>query len=98
MPDQIAERSLCFAAHLPGQITDHIDHHRLERADVGGGLLEIVFGERGTLALVEATADAYREVATADVFDEKTWTMPTLSDGVLYLRTEKQLVALDLRP
>ncbi len=56
----------------------------------------IVFGEQGLLGLVEATPEAYREIATAQIFRGRTWTMPSLADGRLYLRSEKELVALDL--
>jgi len=57
----------------------------------------IVMGERGTLALVEASPAGYREQARLQVFDGKTWTLPTLAGGILYLRDEKELVALDVR-
>jgi outer membrane protein assembly factor BamB len=55
-----------------------------------------VLGDEGTLALVEATSEAYREKGRVQIFDDKTWTVPTLSGGKLYLRDEKQLVALDV--
>ena len=57
----------------------------------------VVLGERGQLALVEASPEGYREKALSEVFDAKTWTMPTLADGVLFVRSEKELVALDPR-
>jgi len=56
----------------------------------------IVLGERGELVLVEATPEAYRERGRTRVFEGKTWTVPTLANGVLYLRDEKELVALDV--
>ncbi len=55
-----------------------------------------VLGDEGTLVLVEATSEAYREKGRAQIFDDKTWTVPTLSGGKLYLRDEKQIVALDV--
>ena len=58
----------------------------------------IVLGERGQLLLVEATPDAYRERARTRVFDARTWTMPSLSEGRLYVRSQSELVALDVRP
>ncbi|MDH3745142.1 MAG: PQQ-like beta-propeller repeat protein [Acidobacteriota bacterium] len=58
----------------------------------------IVLGEKGLLAVVQATSEAYREKARFEPFSTKTWTMPTLSEGVLYLRDEKELVAYDLKP
>ena len=56
-----------------------------------------VLGDRGRLALVEATPEAYREKGAAEVIDGKCWTVPTLAGGRLYLRNERELVALDVR-
>ena len=56
----------------------------------------IALGDRGTLVLADATPEAYREKGRAQIFDGKTWTVPTLGGGVLYVRDEKQLVALDV--
>jgi outer membrane protein assembly factor BamB len=53
-----------------------------------------VLGDKGTLALVEATPEEYRERARARVFDGKSWTMPSLAGGRLFLRDERDLVAL----
>jgi outer membrane protein assembly factor BamB len=56
----------------------------------------LVFSEDGVLALVEATPEAYREKARTRIFDSKTWTMPSLAGGTLYLRDEAEMVALDI--
>lgn len=56
----------------------------------------IVMGDRGQLALVEATPEGYREKARAQIFDGKTWTLPTLSGGKLYLRDEHELISLNV--
>jgi outer membrane protein assembly factor BamB len=56
-----------------------------------------VLGDKGKLALVEATPAGYREKGSVDVLEGKCWTVPTLAGGRLYLRNEKQLVALDVR-
>jgi len=56
----------------------------------------VVLGEQGELALVDATPEAYRERARVRVFEGKTWTAPALASGRLYLRDQKELVALDL--
>jgi len=58
----------------------------------------VIFSERGLLALAEATPTAYKETARAQIFKDKTWTMPSLAAGRLYLRTEKEMVALKLKP
>jgi hypothetical protein len=58
----------------------------------------IVYGERGTLALAEISPRQYKEISQAPVFDDKTWTVPTLSGGRLFLRNEKELTCLNLEP
>ena len=57
----------------------------------------IVLGERGQLALVEATPGAYNELARAQVLRGKCWTSPTLAHGKLYLRNQEEIVCLDLQ-
>ena len=57
----------------------------------------IILGEGGKLALAEATSGEYREKAGFQLFDDKCWTVPTLAGGKLYLRTQKEMVCLDLR-
>lgn len=61
---------------------------------LAGGHL-IVLSDRGKLALIEATPEAYRELGTAAVLEGKCWTAPSLADGRLYVRNEEQLIALD---
>jgi hypothetical protein len=57
----------------------------------------IILGEGGQLALAEATPEAYRQKGEARPLDGKTWTMPALSRGRLFLRHQAEMVALDLR-
>lgn len=57
----------------------------------------IILGEGGKLALVEATPGEYKEKARFQLFEDKCWTVPTLAGGQLYLRTQKEMVCLDLR-
>ena len=57
----------------------------------------VIYGERATLALADASPEKYRELAKADVLDGQTWTVPTLSGGKLFVRNTKELVCLDLR-
>ncbi len=61
---------------------------------LAGGHL-FVLSDRGKLALVEATPEAYRERGSGQVLSGKCWTPPTLAGGRLYLRNEEELVALD---
>ncbi len=57
----------------------------------------VILSEGGLLALAEATPEAYKESGRAQVLQGRTWTMPTLAGGRLYLRNEKEMVALDLK-
>lgn len=58
----------------------------------------IVLGERGTLAIVEVDATEFRELrrASFDEIDYPAWAAPVLSNGNLFLRSEKWLLCLDL--
>lgn len=56
----------------------------------------IILGERGKLALVEATPAGYSEKAAAEVLRGKCWTMPTLSGGKLYVRNQSEMLCLDM--
>jgi outer membrane protein assembly factor BamB len=57
----------------------------------------IVLGERGQLALVEATPAGYKEKALTQPLEGKTWTNPALANGKLYLRNQKEIVCLNLK-
>jgi hypothetical protein len=69
-------------------------HGSLLRA--GGHL--IVLSDNGILALVEAKPGAFREMSRFQPVSGRTWTMPTLANGILYIRNERELVAFDLEP
>lgn len=56
----------------------------------------IVLGERGTLALAQASAEDYEEISRVGIFEGKSWTVPTVAGGKLFLRNEEELVCLDL--
>ncbi len=58
----------------------------------------IIYGERATLALATASPLQYQELARAQVLDGKTWTVPTLSSGRLFVRNEEEMVCLKLKP
>jgi len=58
----------------------------------------LIQGEKGVLAVTEATPEQYRELWQGKVLDGICWTMPTLSDGLVYCRNDKgRLVCLDLK-
>ena len=72
--------------------------HKGSLLAVGGHL--IVLGERGDLALFEATPDAPREIAKTKPFPgnpRQTWTMPVLAEGKLFLRDEENIVCVEMR-
>ena len=54
----------------------------------------IIYGDQGLLALAEISPDSYKELARFKFCDERTWTVPTLSGGRLFLRNEKELACL----
>lgn len=54
-------------------------------------------GDRGKLALVKPSPEGYHELGTAQVLEGRTWTPPTLADGVLYLRNHEEMLALAVR-
>ncbi len=54
----------------------------------------IIYGDQGLLALAEISPASYKELARFKFCDERTWTVPTLSGGRLFLRNEKELVCL----
>jgi outer membrane protein assembly factor BamB len=56
----------------------------------------IVLSDKGKLVMATATSEKYEELAAAEVFETKTWTVPTLAGGRLYLRDEKEIVAFDV--
>ena len=59
----------------------------------------IALGERGDLALLRLGPEGHEELRHVQgALDWPSWTPPSLSDGILYLRDERRLVALDLRP
>ncbi len=58
----------------------------------------VVLSGDGQLLLVEATPKAYREKASHQVAKAKHWTVPTLYQGRLYVRNERDLFCLALKP
>ena len=59
----------------------------------------IVYGERGTLALAKISPEAYQEISNIKLFKgNKTWSIPTLSRGRLFVRSGEELICLDLKP
>ncbi len=57
----------------------------------------IVLSERGKLLWVEANPNEYVEKSSVQVLQGRTWTPPTLANGMLFLRNQKEIVCLNLR-
>ncbi|MDA1191261.1 MAG: PQQ-like beta-propeller repeat protein [Candidatus Poribacteria bacterium] len=59
----------------------------------GGDL--IVFGDKGQLAVAPISPKGFTQRVSATVMNaSKTWTVPTLADGKLYLRNQSELICL----
>jgi outer membrane protein assembly factor BamB len=58
----------------------------------------VVLGEQGQLALARATPEAYHEISEARPLRARTWAQPALADGVLYVRSQQEMVALKVGP
>lgn len=57
----------------------------------------IVLSDRGSLALVRPSPGEYLEISRFQALEGRAWTMPTLANGILYLRNEREAAAFDLR-
>lgn len=56
----------------------------------------LVLSDRGKLAMIEATPAGYKELAQAQVIEGKSWTIPAIADGKIYLRNIKEMACYDL--
>jgi outer membrane protein assembly factor BamB len=56
----------------------------------------LVLSDRGKLAMIEATPSGFKELAQAQVIEGKSWTSPTIADGRIYLRNQKEMACYDL--
>ena len=54
----------------------------------------IILGEGGALALAKISPDGYKEISKFQLWDERSWTVPTLANRRLFLRNEKEIVCL----
>jgi outer membrane protein assembly factor BamB len=69
-----------------------LGHGSLIRAD--GRLW--VLSESGRLTIVDATPESYAERASFQALTGRCWTAPSLVDGVLYLRNQDNMMAIDI--
>jgi outer membrane protein assembly factor BamB len=60
----------------------------------GGSL--IVLSERGSVALVKADSKAFKQLASLNVFKDKTWNTPALAGRRLFIRNAAEMACLEL--
>jgi outer membrane protein assembly factor BamB len=58
--------------------------------------LLVIQSESGPVALVQASPEAARELGRIEVFDERSWNVPAMTDGKLYLRNNREMACYDL--
>ena len=63
---------------------------------IAAGERLILLDEDGHLALASAGAEGFEVHARAQVLNTRAWTVPTLVGTTLYLRDQREIVALDL--
>ena len=56
----------------------------------------IVTTEQGDIALVKATPTAHEELARFTALDGKTWNVPAIADGRLFVRNTREMAAFQL--
>jgi len=56
----------------------------------------VLLGEEGRLGVAKASPESYQEISSIQVFNGKSWTVPTLAGDRLYLRDENEMISLDL--
>lgn len=56
----------------------------------------VALSDAGELVLIAPGADAYKELARADVLDGKCWSSPSMANGRIYARSTKEAVCLDV--
>jgi outer membrane protein assembly factor BamB len=58
--------------------------------------LLVIQSEAGPVFLVQASPDEERQLGRLNVFDERSWNVPALADGKLYLRNNREMACYDL--
>jgi outer membrane protein assembly factor BamB len=56
----------------------------------------LVQGEKGDLFLVEATPQKFNQLGHCKPVDGKCWTMPTVANGRIYCRSDREVACLDV--
>ncbi|MCD8534659.1 MAG: hypothetical protein LR011_07675 [Verrucomicrobia bacterium] len=59
----------------------------------------LVISERGEFLIAKATPDGFKPTTRKQIYGGKTWTVPTLANGIVYCRNSRgDLVALKIAP
>ena len=56
----------------------------------------VALAEDGNLVIIEATPEAYKEIARTKAFQDKCWTTPAFADGKIYVRSISQGICFDV--
>ena len=80
-----------------GKVRWSEDRFRAGSVTLAGNRLVIV-RESGELILADASPEAFRPIARAQVLPATVRAFPAIADGFLYLRNENTLACFDLRP
>lgn len=56
----------------------------------------LIQGEKGTVAIVEATPEEFREVTRFEALSERTWNVPVVCRGRLYVRNANEIACFRL--
>ena len=59
---------------------------------LGDGKL-FILSDRGKLVMADTGSESYAELGSVQALNGKSWTAPTLVDGVIYLRNQAEMVA-----
>ncbi len=57
----------------------------------------IILGEKGKLGLVVADSEMYNEVSKLQILKGRCWTPPSLANGKLYVRNQKEMICLKIK-
>lgn len=57
----------------------------------------VILGEYGVVALADASPDSYRERSRFRFSEKKCWTVPVVSNGLLFIRDEETLCCYDVK-
>lgn len=104
----VAIDGLLYSTTDPGKLVcvDPWDNGKVRWQQQGfgkGGLIEVdgvllvLDGNNGELAMVKVNPDAYQELGRFTPLGGQSWTAPVVADGKLYVRNQRMLACFDLK-